>query len=178
MIRNLLATALAASLAAFTLSLFGWQSQASAQTTIHLSHTATILSDCQDLMRKLRERYGRAPLCMEVKGLGGRSLTELSGIVGLSDDMQQVWYQMPLTVDAIDRTQYRYNENDLRNVAAMIQYSNRGLTDSEMGRVVIKATCTQFDSRLKAMRETGKLTEKQYLSALADYHKSAADCTR
>ncbi|WP_197423872.1 hypothetical protein [Burkholderia seminalis] len=170
MIRNLLAAALA-------LLIFAWHGPASAQATGHLSHTATILSDCQDLMHKLRQRYGRAPMCMEIKGIGGQSLTDLSGVVGLTDDMQKFWYQMPITVDAADQTRYRYNENDIGNVIAMIQYSNRGLTDKEVDRLVINDSCSQVDGRLKAMRETGKLTEKQYLSALADYHKTARGCT-
>ncbi|ORC46133.1 hypothetical protein B2G74_27565 [Burkholderia sp. A27] len=164
--------------AALALLLFGWFDSASAQKTNRFSHGATVLSDCQDMMRKIRQQYGRAPLCSEIKGPGGQSLTELDGLVGLTDDMKNSWYQMRIATDPLDPTRYHYNASDLNNVIVMIRYSHRGLTDEQMGRALTNNACTETKGKLKALRDAGTLTERQYQSALSDFPETVSGCAK
>jgi hypothetical protein len=163
--------------AALTLVIFGWLDSAKAQQTIQLSHVAAVLSDCQDLMHKIRQRYGRAPVCLEIKA-GSQSITDLNGLVGLTDDMTNVWYQLQITTDVVDPTLYHYNASDINNVITMVQYSERGLTADQMNRVLTSNACRDTENRFKAMREEGGFTEQQYQSALSDLHKTVKGCAK
>ena len=148
------------------LLLFGWNGPASGQETVHVSHEAVVLSDCRDLMNKIRQQYGRAPLCLKVINPGGPSATELNGIVGLADHLTNPWYEMRLTPEAVDPTLYHYLKDDLNNVTMLIQYSHHGLTEEQMDQVVTGSVCERFKSRLKGARNAGTLTEREYQMGL------------
>lgn len=146
--------------------------------TIQIAHESAVLSDCQDLMNKIRQQYGRAPICMKVTDPGGQSLTNLSGLVGLSDDMTNFWYEMRITTNIADPTSYRYSESDLDNVVAMIQYSHRGLTVEQVNQKVTGNACAETISRIKAAHATGALSESQYQLALKDAQRTIKGCSQ
>lgn len=157
--------------------LFGWAISATAQK-IQRSRESVLLSNCNDLMTKIRRQYGRAPMCLRVVGPGGQSLTSLNGSVGLSDDMVNFWYVMRISTDAVDPTLYRYSESDLNNVLIMVQYSHRGLTEEDLGRVVASNACAKAISSLKTQRGMGVLTEQEYQLAVSDYKKTVGGCSQ
>ncbi|MFM0399668.1 hypothetical protein PQR37_10395 [Paraburkholderia nemoris] len=160
------------------LLIFGWNDPASGQETARVSHEAIILSDCQNLMNNIRQRYGRAPLCLKVINPGGPSATELDGIVGLADDMTNPWYEMRFTTEVGDPTVYHYAQSDLNNVIMLIQHSHHGLTEEQMDQVVTGSACGQVESRLKAARNAGTLTEREYQMGLSDVRKTIKGCTK
>jgi hypothetical protein len=164
--------------ALLAIPLFGRIDPADAQGAIQLSHESAVLSDCQDLMNRIRQQYGRAPVCLKVTVPGGQSLTELSGLVSLSDDMTNPWYEMRITTDPVDPTRYRYDTSDINNVITMIQYSRRGLTDEQVSQVVTSKACSETESKLKAERDAGALTEQQYQLAISDVRKTIKGCTQ
>jgi hypothetical protein len=82
---------------------------------------------CRDLMNELMDQYGRAPVCRSFLDANGNSISEIAGQIGLSDDGVSNWMVLTIHADA-GSTRYRYNPDQINQVAYMIQSQGRGLT--------------------------------------------------
>ncbi|ARF49846.1 hypothetical protein [Pantoea stewartii] len=82
---------------------------------------------CEDLMRKVRESYGKAPRCIPViqKGM---NVTESSGVVGLSDELtgKNIYYYMNILPGQLNGD-YSYSERELSTLITMIKFQGKGV---------------------------------------------------
>ncbi|MGF6768751.1 hypothetical protein P3T18_001221 [Paraburkholderia sp. GAS199] len=85
---------------------------------------------CSDLMSRLRQEYGRAPVCAPFLDGNGNSTTEMTGAIGLSDHVGQNWMVLQIRTDA-GSDYYSYDHNTLLVVQQMIQTQGRGPTTKE-----------------------------------------------
>ncbi|GEM_PF-4522815 len=82
---------------------------------------------CEDLMKKARIEYGKAPLCVPVIKKG-QNLTKFSGLVGLSDEItgKNIYYFMTITPNSIGN-EYTYDPRELSSLISFIKYQNKGI---------------------------------------------------
>ncbi|EPC3488008.1 hypothetical protein ACRZCU_000098 [Citrobacter freundii] len=82
---------------------------------------------CEDLMRKVRETYGKAPRCVPVIQQGINT-TEISGVVGLSDDLsgRNIYYYMNILPGQLNGD-YSYSERELSSLITLMKYQNKGV---------------------------------------------------
>jgi hypothetical protein len=107
--------------------------QAMAQTVEAPHHPRTdgpVYRACADLMNRLRNEYGKAPVCLPFLDGNGNSTSEMTGAIGLSDHPGQNWMVLQIKADA-GTDYYSYDHNTLVVVQQMIQTQGRGLTTKE-----------------------------------------------
>jgi hypothetical protein len=106
---------------------------AMAQTVEAPHHPRTdgpVYRACADLMNRLRNEYGKAPVCVPFLDGNGNSTTEMTGAIGLSDHLGQNWMVLQIKADA-GSDYYTYDHNALIVVQQMIQTQGKGLTAKE-----------------------------------------------
>jgi len=85
---------------------------------------------CADLVNRLRNEYGRAPVCVPFLDGKGNSTTEMTGAIGLSDHLGQNLMLLQIKADA-GSDYYSYDHDTILVVQEMIQTQGRGLTTKE-----------------------------------------------
>lgn len=140
--------------------------QAHAQTP--MSHQDTILADCNFMMSQLRERYGRAPVCVSMNN---------DYLVGISDDLQTKWADIQITVDPVDDRSFTYNGSALNNILAGIRVG-KGLTKAQFGQLSQLGTdlyCNKQEPETRhKLKDSGQFTDQQLMAEYDDMDKNRA----
>jgi hypothetical protein len=91
------------------------------------SFTLPAITYCQDLMVKVRNSYGKAPLCVPILK-DSNNLTQTSGLVGLSDNQTPagIYFYMTIIPGQV-LGEYSYNENELHTLISLIKMQNKGV---------------------------------------------------
>ncbi|WP_336241989.1 hypothetical protein [Enterobacter cloacae] len=108
------------------------------------------IQNCRDLMNKVRKTYGRAPLCLPTISNNGTDITSLSGMVGLSDDMnpKNVYFSISIQSGQL-QDQYSYNEDELDQLVSLMKLQGKGLTENQSAIVNLKETIKKLDLGLQ-----------------------------
>lgn len=125
---------------------------------------------CHDLMLKLMDRYGRAPVCNPFLDGNGNSTSEMVGAIGLTDDGVNNWMVIRIQANA-GSDSYRYNPQEINQVAYMIQSQGRGLTVKGQVLLGIK----KWKDDVIRSHNNGTLDDAIYNDVMKTIQKSETD---
>lgn len=86
-----------------------------------------LINYCTDLMSNVRNTYGRAPLCVPVLS-HGQNDTEISGIIGLSDELtgKNIYYFITITRGQF-KGDYYYNPAQVDTLISLMKFQHKGV---------------------------------------------------
>lgn len=130
------------------------------------------LDYCRDLMVQVRNTFGKSPFCVPVIDKNGTNMTEISGLVGMSDDMDpnHAYFFMSIIPGQL-KGNYSYSEVELNSLIALIQYQGRGVTKNDGAIINLKNSIKNLDQSLK----DGVITKNFHDNAVANLTKGIKD---
>lgn len=131
-------------------------------------HSAPV-TYCNDLMKKVRDSYGKAPFCTPIIGRDGEDITSLTNTVELSDEIYppHPYDSMVITPGEL-KGDYYYDKNSLDSLIDKIKYSGKG----NSFQAAKEKNISFLKENLNSIFKEGKISKKNHDKLIRNLNQS------